>query len=61
MLAAGRRAGGLSSGLIASYTSPSKQRDPSKAIGVRGGSSNEQWRCLVSNSGKVQDLSVVGN
>lgn len=32
-----------------------------KAIGVRGGSSNEQWRCLVSNSGKVQDLSVVGN
>lgn len=32
-----------------------------KAIGVRGGSSNENWRCLVSNSGKVQDLSVLGN
>lgn len=32
-----------------------------KAIGVRGGSTNENWRCLVSNSGKVQDLSVLGN
>ncbi len=32
-----------------------------KAIGVRGGSSNEKWRCLVSNSGKVQDLSVAWN
>ncbi len=31
------------------------------AIGVRGGSTNEKWRCLVSNSGKVQDLSVLGN
>jgi len=30
-----------------------------KAIGVRGGSTNEKWKCLVSNSGKVQDLSVV--
>ncbi len=30
-----------------------------KAIGVRGGSTNEQWKCLVSNSGKVQELSVV--
>jgi hypothetical protein len=32
-----------------------------KAIGVRGGSTKEKWRCLVSNSGKVQDLSVLGN
>lgn len=32
-----------------------------KAIGVRGGSSNEKWRCLVSNTGKVEDLSVLGN
>jgi hypothetical protein len=30
-----------------------------KAIGVRGGSENENWKCLVSNSGKVEDLSVV--
>jgi hypothetical protein len=30
-----------------------------KAIGVRGGSTSEQWKCLVSNSGKVQELSVV--
>jgi hypothetical protein len=28
------------------------------AEGVRGGSSNERWRCLVSNDGKVQELSV---
>ena len=32
-----------------------------KAMGVRGGSSNETWKCLVSNDGKVQDLNVVGN
>jgi hypothetical protein len=31
-----------------------------KAIGVRGGSTNEKWRCLVSNSGEVQELSVLG-
>lgn len=30
-----------------------------KAIGVRGTSMNEQWRCLVSNAGQVQDLSVI--
>jgi hypothetical protein len=30
-----------------------------KAIGVRGTSQSEQWKCLVSNDGKVQDLSVV--
>jgi starvation-inducible outer membrane lipoprotein len=29
-----------------------------EAIGVRGGSTSERWRCLVSNDGKVQDLSV---
>ena len=28
------------------------------AIGVRGSSQTERWRCLVSNDGKVQDLSV---
>jgi hypothetical protein len=28
------------------------------AVGVRGSSSTEHWRCLVSNDGKVQDLSV---
>jgi hypothetical protein len=28
------------------------------AEGVRGGPSNERWRCLVSNDGKVQELSV---
>ena len=30
-----------------------------EAVGVRGGSTSERWRCLVSNDGKVQDLSVV--
>lgn len=30
-----------------------------KAIGVRGQALNEQWRCLVSSTGKVQDLSVI--
>jgi hypothetical protein len=29
------------------------------AVGVRGGSTTERWKCLVSNDGKVQDLSVV--
>jgi len=28
------------------------------AIGVRGSSQTERWRCLVSNDGKVQELSV---
>lgn len=28
------------------------------AEGVRGGSGNERWRCLVSNDGQVQELSV---
>jgi len=28
------------------------------AVGVRGGTASERWRCLVSNDGKVQDLSV---
>jgi hypothetical protein len=28
------------------------------AVGVRGSSRTERWRCLVSNDGKVQDLSV---
>lgn len=30
-----------------------------EAIGVRGGSGTERWKCLVSNDGTVQDLSVV--
>lgn len=30
-----------------------------KAIGVRGQALNEKWRCLVSNTGKVQELSVI--
>ena len=29
------------------------------AVGVRGSSATERWRCLVSNDGKVQDLSVL--
>jgi hypothetical protein len=29
------------------------------ASGIRGGSGKERWRCLVSNDGEVQDLSVV--
>ena len=29
------------------------------AVGVRGGSTTEHWRCLVSNSGNVADVSVV--
>jgi hypothetical protein len=29
------------------------------AEGVRGSSATERWKCLVSNDGKVQDLSVV--
>jgi len=28
------------------------------AVGVRGGSTTERWRCLVSNDGNVADLSV---
>jgi len=28
------------------------------AVGVRGGSTTERWRCLVSNDGSVEDLSV---
>ena len=28
------------------------------AIGVRGSSQTERWRCLVSNDGNVQELSV---
>jgi hypothetical protein len=28
------------------------------AAGVRGSSNTEHWRCLVSNDGKVRDLSV---
>jgi hypothetical protein len=30
-----------------------------KAIGIRGSSQSENWKCLVSNRGAVQDLSVV--
>lgn len=29
------------------------------AVGVRGGKQTERWRCLVSNDGNVQELSVV--
>jgi len=29
------------------------------AVGVRGGPTTERWRCLCSNDGKVQDLSIV--
>jgi signal recognition particle GTPase len=29
------------------------------AVGVRGGSKTEKWRCLVSNDGKVQELTAV--
>jgi len=29
------------------------------AVGVRGGPTTERWRCLSSNSGKVEDLRVV--
>jgi hypothetical protein len=28
------------------------------AVGVRGGSTTERWRCLSSNEGTVQDLGV---
>ncbi len=28
------------------------------AVGVRGGSTTERWRCLVSNDGAVQELRV---
>jgi hypothetical protein len=28
------------------------------AVGVRGGGKTEQWRCLVSNDGKVQELTA---
>ena len=31
------------------------------AVGVRGGPTTERWKCLVSNDGTVQELSVVGN
>jgi hypothetical protein len=29
------------------------------AMGVRGGNQTERWRCLVSNDGNVEELSVV--
>ena len=29
------------------------------AVGVRGGPTTERWKCLVSNDGNVQDLSVI--
>ena len=29
------------------------------AAGVRGGSMSERWRCLVSNDGNVEELTVV--
>ncbi|NEV64622.1 hypothetical protein [Thiorhodococcus minor] len=29
------------------------------AVGVRGGPTTERWRCLVSNDGNVEELSVV--
>jgi len=32
-----------------------------RAEGVRNGPTSESWKCLVSNDGQVQDLSVVGN
>jgi len=32
-----------------------------KAIGVRGSSQSESWKCLVSNTGKVEDLSVISS
>lgn len=28
------------------------------AVGVRGGSASERWRCLASNDGQVADLSL---
>jgi uncharacterized alpha-E superfamily protein len=31
-----------------------------KAGGVRGGTSTETWKCLVSNDGTVEELTVVG-
>ena len=31
------------------------------AVGVRGTSQTEKFRCLVSNAGQVQELSAVGN
>ncbi len=31
------------------------------AVGVRGGQATERWKCLVSNDGSVQELSVAGN
>jgi len=30
-----------------------------KAIGIRGGSQSENWKCLVSNRGSVEELSVI--
>ncbi|MGB5833607.1 MAG: hypothetical protein WBG92_16660 [Thiohalocapsa sp.] len=31
-----------------------------KAGGVRGGATTETWKCLVSNDGNVEELTVVG-
>lgn len=31
-----------------------------RAEGVRNGPTNENWKCLVSSNGQVQELSVVG-
>lgn len=47
--------------LVSSQFSQANSEVIVKAIGVRGGPTKEKWRCLVSNSGKVQDLSVLGN
>ncbi len=47
--------------IISSQFSQANSEVMIRAIGVRGGNTNEKWRCLVSNTGDVQDLSVVNS
>jgi hypothetical protein len=47
--------------IISSQFSQANSEVMIRAIGVRGGNTNEKWRCLVSNTGDVQDLSVISS
>lgn len=47
--------------IISSQFSQANSEVMIRAIGVRGANTNEKWRCLVSNTGEVQDLSVISS
>jgi starvation-inducible outer membrane lipoprotein len=45
--------------VTSSETSQANSMVMVKASGVRGGTTTEHWKCLVSNDGNVEELSVV--